>query len=122
MLPGACLAFDVSSLGVFLVPLGLLLALGLARRRAGVDALGLLAGLGAIIAWIGSLNLDYRACSSGSVTLMLSPRGPHSVSYSCGGVNGVPWVIAGTCAVAGALAWYLIATPPSLPAGANPMA
>jgi len=121
MLPGACLAFGVTALGVFVVPLGLLLAVGLAGRRPRVDALGLLPGLGGVVAWIGSINLHYHACSSSSVSVLL-PRGTtRSVVYSCGGVNGVPWMVVGVSAVVAALVLYLIATRPATPAGSDPI-
>jgi hypothetical protein len=119
MLPGACLAFAVTALGVFVVPVGLLLALGLVRRRPGVDSLGLLVGLGAIVTWLGSLNLDYQACSSSSVSLSL-PRGAmRSAVYSCGGVDGVPWMIAGASAAVGVSILYFVATRSAPPARAD---
>ena len=63
-----------------------------------------------IVAWIGSINLDYRACSSHAVRLTLTPGGPPSASYSCGGVNGLPWLIVGLSAPAVAIALYLLIT------------
>jgi hypothetical protein len=120
MLPGACLAFAVTALGVFVVPVGLLLALGLLRRRPGIESLGLLAGLGAIVAWIGSLNLDYRACLSNSVSLSLPRGATRSAVYSCGGVNGARWMIVGVSAVVAVLMLYLVATRSAPPTGADP--
>jgi len=110
MLPGVCLAFGVTALGIFVVPVGLLLIVGLSWRRATVDALGLLAGLSAIVAWMGSINLGYRACTSNHVALRLSPGGPRSVSYSCGGINGLTWMIVGIGAAVAAVVLYLVMT------------
>ena len=107
MLPGVCVAFGVTALGIFIVPVGLVLVICLAWRRATVDALGLLAGVGAIVAWVGSINLGYRACSSSHPGLSLAP-GERSVSYSCGGVNGQAWLIVGVCMLAASVALYLV--------------
>ncbi len=108
MLPGVCVAFGVTALGIFIVPVGLVLIICLAWRRATVDALGLLAGVGAIVAWVGSINLGYRACSSRHPALSLTPGGARSISYSCGGVNGLAWLIVGVCMLAAAVALYLV--------------
>jgi hypothetical protein len=115
MMPGICLAGGVSALGVFVVPLGLVLVAVLAWRRPTADALGLLGGLGVIVAWIGSINLDYQACSSRAVRLILTPSGPRSASYSCGGVNGLSWLIVGISAAAVAIALYLLTTRSTAP-------
>jgi hypothetical protein len=119
MLPGACGAFAVTALGVLVVPVGLLLALGLVWRRPGVDSLGSLAGLGVIVAWIGSLNLDYHACSSNPVGLSLPRGATGSAVYSCGGVNGSPWMIVGGSAVVAVLILYFVATRSTPPVGAD---
>lgn len=87
--------------------MGLVGIICLAWRRATVDALGLLAGVGVIVAWVGSINLGYRACSSSHPGLSLAP-GERSVSYSCGGVNGLAWLIVGVCMLGAAVALYLV--------------
>jgi hypothetical protein len=107
MLPGACLALGVSALGIFALPVAAVLILVLSRHRASVDALGLLAGLGAIVAWIGSLNLNHQACSSHAT---LTPGGAQSVSYSCGGIDGTSWLIIGIGMAAVAVALYMLMT------------
>jgi hypothetical protein len=107
MLPGVCVAFGVTALGIFIVAVGLVLVICLAWRRATVDALGLLAGVGTIVAWVGSINLGYRACSSRHPALGLTP-GQRSVSYSCGGVNGQAWLIVGVCLLTASVALYLV--------------
>jgi hypothetical protein len=121
MLPGMCFAFVVTAVGVFMVPVGLALVVWLFGRRPGVDAFGLLAGIGTVVVWIGSINLNYHACSSGPASLSLPASGAaRFVSYSCGGVNGVPWMIVGACAVIAAVVLYLVATRSAPPAGPDP--
>jgi hypothetical protein len=110
MLPGACLALGVSALGVFALPVAAILIFVLSQRRSTVDALGLLAGLGAIVAWIGSLNLNHQACSSHTTRATLAPGGAQSISYSCGGIDGKPWLIMGIGIAAVAIALYLLMT------------
>jgi hypothetical protein len=109
MAPGVCLAFGVTALGVFMLPVAVVLVVVLTRRRSSADAWGLLAGLGVVVAWIGSINLDYRACSSHSVHLSLAATG-RSVSFSCGGVDGLPWLIVGGCAAGVAIVLYVLVT------------
>jgi hypothetical protein len=100
---GACFALAISAVGVFTVPLAALLAVGL-RKAPGSDRelLGLLEGAGAIIAVVGALNLDYRSCWSRAVHLSVGQR-----SFSCGGVDGTPWLIVGIAAMLLALLTYL---------------
>jgi hypothetical protein len=107
MPPGACLALGVSAFGIFALPVAVVLILVLSQRRWTVDALGLLAGLGAIVAWIGSLNLNHQACSSHATRATLAPGGAQSISYSCGGINGTPWLIIGIGMAAVAIALYI---------------
>jgi hypothetical protein len=110
MAPGVCLALGVTALGVFALPVGVVLILVLSRRGATVDALGALAGLGAIVAWLGSLNLNYQACSSHATRVTLTPGGAQSISYSCGGINGMPWLIIGIGIAAVAICLYILMT------------
>lgn len=113
-LAGACLALGVTALGVFTFPLGLVVVVWLMRtRRSGREALGLLEGAGAVVVLVGALNLDYRSCASGPVFL-------HSVrgGSSCGGVEGLSWLVVGAvvmllAAVAyGSLRWTGRNSPP----------
>ncbi|HEY1776924.1 MAG TPA: hypothetical protein VGG41_12255 [Solirubrobacteraceae bacterium] len=81
----------------------------LRRHRIGRDAIGLLAGIGVTVAVIGSLNLDYQACSARSGSLVL-PVGAKSISSSCGGVDGVAWLIAGIVVAAATVTFYWATT------------
>jgi hypothetical protein len=104
-LPGACFALSISALAIFALPLGILVALALRRRSGGREELGLLAGVGIIIGAVGSIHMHYQACSATGGSLVL-PAGHTSVSSSCGGVDGVPWLIVGVLLTAGALILY----------------
>jgi hypothetical protein len=111
MTPGVCLAFGVTALGIFTLPVGVLIVAVLRLRRPTAEAWGLLAGIGAIVAWIGSLNLDYRACTTSNAGhLTLTVAGRSSTTYSCGGVNGLPWLIVGGCAAGVAILAYVLMT------------
>jgi hypothetical protein len=110
MTPGVCLAFGVTALGIFTLPVGVLIIAVLRLRRRTAEAWGLLAGIGAIVAWIGSLNLDYRACTSNAAHLTLTIAGRSSTTYSCGGVNGLPLLIVGGCAAGVAILAYVLMT------------
>jgi hypothetical protein len=107
-LPGACFALSISALAIFTLPLGILAALVLGRRSGGREALGILAGVGVVIGVIGSIHLHYQACSATSGSLVL-PVGQTSIGSSCGGVDGVPWLIAGVVLTASAVILYLLA-------------
>jgi hypothetical protein len=110
MTPGVCLAFGVTALGILTLPVGVVIIAVLGLRRPTAEAWGLLAGIGVIVAWIGSLNLDYRGCTSNAAHLTLTVAGRSSATYSCGGVNGLPWLIAGGCAAGVAVLAYVLMT------------
>jgi hypothetical protein len=93
-LPGACFALSISVLAIFALPLGILGVFALRRRTCGGEALGLLAGAGVAVAAIGSIHLRYQSCSASRGSLLLRV-GQTSVGSSCGGVDGIQWLIAG---------------------------
>jgi len=68
-----------------------------------------LAGVGIVIAVVGSIHLHYQACSAtgGSLVLRVDQT---SVGSSCGGVDGVPWLIVGVALTAAAAILYLLAS------------
>jgi len=122
-LPGACFALSISALAIFTLPLGILAVLALQRRSGGRGALGLLAGIGVAIGAIGSIHVQYQACSATNRTLVV-PVGQTSVGSFCGGVDGIPWLIAGFVLTATAVILYLLASRRSSrngPAVAPPM-
>ena len=108
-LPGACFALSISALAIFTLPLGILAVLVLRRRSGGRGALGLLAGIGMVIGVIGSIHVHYQACSATRGSLVV-PVGQTSVGSSCGGVDGIPWLVAGFVLTAGAVILYFLAS------------
>ncbi len=107
-------------MGLFMVPAGLILVVALSRYRPTIAAFGLVAGLGLGAAWLGSINLDYRACQSHAARLTLAPNGPRSTSYSCGGINGLSWTLVGiSVAIAVIILFLLMSRPPK--AGGKPI-
>ena len=107
--PGACFGLSISALAIFALPLGILAVLVLRKRSGGREALGLLAGIGVVVAVIGSTHVRYQACSATGGSLFLR-IGQTSVGSSCGGVDGIPWLIAGVVLTAAAAILYLLAS------------
>jgi hypothetical protein len=94
------------SIGLFIAPVAALAVLAAVRwgdhERVGS---GLIAGLGITLVVIGVINLgDYHPCKAGA-TLTL---GPGETSKECGGLNPVPWLIAGGAAFGTGLALGLV--------------
>ena len=88
---GAALALSVSQLAIITVPLAAVLIGFLARRSNGPELVGAVVGAGAVGVLIGVINLDYRPCpSNGVLVLPVAAR-----EASCGGFDGLPWLIAG---------------------------
>lgn len=108
VLPGACFGLSLSALAIFTLPLGILAVLVLRRRSGGPEALGLLAGVGAVIGAIGTIHVHHQACSATGGSLFLRV-GQTSVGSSCGGVDGIPWLIAGVVLTAIAVILYVLA-------------
>src|SRR4051812_14515671 len=100
-LAGSCLALGVSQIGVFTIPVGLVIAIFLSRQAARSDALGLLVGAGIVAVVVGLFNLDYSSCGGGG-ELRIGPG--HEVS--CGGLDGRPWLAAGLLLVGAGLLAY----------------
>ena len=104
---------QVSVLGLFFLPILLVGPVILARLTRAGEAIGVIGGVGSVIALIGILNLDYRPCPSGPVILP-----PGKTSFECGGVDGTPWLIVGVVLMAAAtLAYSLLRRKPSSKGG-----
>ena len=90
---GALWAFSfLSFAGLRVLPPALLLT-WLLHRNTGTRpyAVGVVAGAAALLLYIGLVHLSDRPCpESGSVTVESGEPG-----FSCGGLNGVPWLVAG---------------------------
>ena len=103
-LAGACLTLAVSQIGVFTIPIGIVLV-AVCAYWAPRDALGFLEGAGIVCAVIGAMNLDYRPCPSGGTTILE----PGQTDAGCGGFDGTPWLVAGLAvSVAVALVWLTL--------------
>jgi hypothetical protein len=87
---GACLALIVSQVGALTLAIGLLLVALLLWRARGREAIGLLAGAGAVAVLVGVINLGYNPCPSGPVVLK-----PGQTDFECGGFDGAPWLAVG---------------------------
>ena len=107
VLAGALLSFSVlgaASIGFFVVPFALL-AFWLALRlgRGWPEALGTISGAGAVSLLIAFLNRGTMSCADESLTL-----GPGETEITCGGLDPIPWLVAGlVLAAAGAIAYAL---------------
>jgi hypothetical protein len=105
VLVGGLLLFSLlaaASIGVFVLPFALL-ALWLVTRtaRMGIEVLGSVAGAGLVCLGVAFAHRDYEPCPEGAVTLAPGER-----SFSCGGSDPLPWLVAGLAlAAAGALAY-----------------
>ena len=102
----ALLLFSYLVIGVFVLPAALV-AVVLVARRGPVwpEALGGLEGAAAMCFLIAYLNRDYNPCPPGPIIL-----GPGQASFSCGGADSRPWLIAGVVLAVIGVAAYLIAS------------
>ena len=106
---GAALSFCLLaalSVGIFALPFAVVLTAWVVRSsRSRLDAVGLLAGVGAMLMVIWVLNRDYTPCPRGG--LSLPPDAPPGTSVSCGGFDATPWLVAGLIVSGLALTMYL---------------
>jgi hypothetical protein len=95
---------SLPSLGMFLLPVALAACtLATTRNRFWPEsACGVLAGTGITGLLVGFLNLGYVPCPSGPMEL-----GPGE-SYSCGGFDPRPWLVAGGLLFGGGLVAYFL--------------
>jgi len=66
--------------------------------------------LGVVVTLIGSIHLEYQACSAIHESGRLTPGETGPVSYGCGGIDGVLWMIVGIALTVVAVVLYLRAT------------
>jgi hypothetical protein len=95
---GAGFVLCLSALALAAFPLAILMVLMFRRRSRGRERLGLLAGAGIAVAFFGTLHTNYRACTA-------APR-VGRIAYSCGGVDGPRWLIAGLAATIASAVLY----------------
>lgn len=92
-----------SEIGIFVLPVVVLIG-GIAfrwlwrpdHRR---ELLGLVAGPALVAIVLGALNVGSHPCGGGSISLP-SPGPGGTLSTSCGGFDGKPWLIAGLALLA----------------------
>jgi hypothetical protein len=92
---GALLAFSLvsaASVGLFVLPFALVAVWAIARSSPPPrTAFGLVSGAGLVCVLIWALNRDYRPCpESGELTVP-----PGATSVECGGLDAVPFLVAG---------------------------
>jgi hypothetical protein len=93
------------SIGFLVVPFALLALWFVVRNRAGwPEILGALVGAGGVCLAVAARSWDYNPCSDKPVRL---PAG--TTSYSCGGMDPIPWLIAGIVLTVAGLAAYTLA-------------
>lgn len=109
--PGIVVGFQVSAIGVLLLPVGLLATVLLAKfTRVWPEVLGALEGIAVACFVIVAINADYWSCPP-SRELITRTNGSVTVE-SCGGLNPWPWLIVGlTFAVAGAVSYWVAKRP-----------
>lgn len=109
-LPGIIVGLQVSAIGIFLLPIGLLASLVLARfTGAGPELLGIVEGLAIACLVVAALNADYWTCPpSGEV--ITRTRDTVTVE-SCGEVSPWPWLSVGLVLGIGAVIAYGISRP-----------
>src|SRR5687768_17474878 len=108
VLAGALAVFSLlgaASIGLFIAPLAAI-AIWLALRfgRAGPEMLGMVAGAGAVCLLIALLNRNTRSCAEEGHILS-----PAETEASCGGLEPMPWLVAGLVLVAAGFVAYALA-------------
>jgi hypothetical protein len=90
------------SIGVFILPFAALAVWFVARTaRAWPELFGVGTGAGAVCLLVAALNREYNPCPEGPITVP-----PGETSYSCGGLDPLPWLVAGiVLGLAGAAAY-----------------
>jgi hypothetical protein len=117
-LAGLLLAFTILSgfsIGFLIAPFAVV-ALMVAARRAGhgPEATGMVLGTGVTLSVIGLLNLDYDPCPDRvTVTLEVGEE------VRCGGMDPVPWLLAGGALAALSIALYRAGCVVPLPSRRN---
>lgn len=92
------------SIGLLVLPFAAI-AVWLVGRTARVwpEILGTGAGAAVVCLAVAALNRDYVGCPEGPITL-----GPGQTSYSCGGLDPLPWLVAGVALLLAAPALYAL--------------
>jgi hypothetical protein len=93
------------SIGFFVLPFALLALWFVVRNGAGwPEILGVLVGAGGVCLAVAARSWDYNPCSDEPVRL---PAG--TTSYSCGGMDPIPWLITGIVLLVAGIVAYMTA-------------
>lgn len=110
-LAGALLAFaaiGAASIGMFVFPFGVLaLVLAARRNRAWREApAGSLTGVGSVCLFVAYVSRAYSPCPEMPIRFRadIGYHGP----FSCGGLQPMPWLIAGLLLIAAGLVGFLV--------------
>ena len=98
-----------ASIGLFLLPAALaVLVLTAVFIRTWPEATGVLLGAAALLLFVGSANLNSTPCpSSGSGAVHVGR--PGDATFSCGGWDPVPWLVAGLVLAGASVGFYSLA-------------
>jgi hypothetical protein len=92
------------SVGLFVLPLAAAAVLYVTWQAPhAAEALGVVAGAGAVLALVGLLAGDHRPCPEDGLAL---PAAAARSSVECGGFDGQPWLVAGILTVSLAVLCY----------------
>jgi hypothetical protein len=93
------------SIGFLLLPFAALAVWFVARSAAGwPEILGVVLGAAAVCLAVAVTNRDYTACPEGPITVP-----PGQTSFSCGGLDPLPWLVAGLVLAAAGPLGYIVA-------------
>ena len=120
VLAGALVVFSLlaaASIGLFVAPLAAA-AIWLNSRfgRVWPELLGSISGAGAVSLLIAFLNRNTHSCTEGVLRL-----GPGETEATCGGLDPVPWLVAGLLLVAAGVASYVLARRGARSGGGRPL-
>lgn len=105
---------------VLVLPFGALSALVLIlTARSWPELLGVGSGIGSLALGIAFLNRNYRPCPFAPPTIT---RFPGYQAPDCGGMDPLPWLVAGTILTLGSIAAYAWARRARVPRGKAPTA
>jgi hypothetical protein len=120
VLAGALAVFSLlgaASIGLFIAPLaGIAIWLALRFGRAGPEMLGMVSGAGAVCLLIALLNRNTSPCAEEGHILS-----PAETEAGCGGLEPMPWLVAGVVLVAAGVVAYALTRRSTGPGGRAPL-
>ncbi len=95
------------TIGVLVFPFALVAVFWAARRAPTIDAIGFVAGVGTTLLLVAFVNRDHTPCPPGG--LNIPADAPRGTSVSCGGMDPMPWFVAGLAVVTSSVLAYAVA-------------